>query len=200
MSSDWPLCDLWPHECITFWSKVLLTTFGSHWTVPDKLISGWPLCDLWPHKYITLWSRNEKIKNGFCLTKFDLHTYFGYWIIAFLHINWLICIFLDKLTSGWHLCDLWLKKCILPWSRVLLIKFDFNTYFGFWIKYSIFANQIDHLYIPRQIDLWLTLALPLTPQMYYTLVKGSFDQIWLTYLLRLLNYSIFVYFSRQKRN
>ena len=58
----------------------------------------------------------------------------------------------------------------------------------------MFAYWWAHLHICRQIDLWLTLESPLTPQMYYTMVKGSFDQIWLTYLgLLKLNYSIFAY-------
>ena len=26
----WPLCDLWPQQCTTFWSGILLNKFGSH--------------------------------------------------------------------------------------------------------------------------------------------------------------------------
>ena len=40
------------------------------------------------------------------VTKFDLPTYFGCWNIAFLSNNYLIRIFLDKLTFGWPLRDL----------------------------------------------------------------------------------------------
>ena len=122
-SSGWSLRDLWPHEYIKLWSRALLTKFGSHRTFLDRLTFGWPLRDLWPNKCITLLSR-------VILTKFDLHNYFSCWIIACLHIHKLICIFVDQLTSGWPLHDLWPDKCITLWSSVLLTRFDLHSYFS----------------------------------------------------------------------
>ena len=40
---SWPLHNLWPHKCITLWSGVLPTTFGTRRAFLSQLTSGWPL-------------------------------------------------------------------------------------------------------------------------------------------------------------
>ena len=143
----------------------------------DELTSVWRLCDLWPHKCITLRSR-------VLLTKFGSHMKF----LGKLTSDWplhdllphnvshsLLTKFgshrtiLTKLTSGWPLHDLWPHRCIILSSRVLLTKFGSHMTF-----------------LDKLIFVW-PMHWPLTPQMYYTQVKGSFDGSWLTCLLWLLN-------------
>ena len=46
---SWPLHDLWPQQCITFWSGVLPTKFGGHRALLSKLTPTWPLITpSWP--------------------------------------------------------------------------------------------------------------------------------------------------------
>ena len=46
---SWPLHDLWPQQCITLWSGVLPTKFGSHRELLSKLTPTWPqLTPTWP--------------------------------------------------------------------------------------------------------------------------------------------------------
>ena len=111
---------------------------------------------------------------------------------------------IELMTSDWplHVTFKPIDKTAL-WSSILLTKFSshngcslpnlhlvdlcvtfdltnvLHTGQGlFWPNLVIIIINII-----RQIDLWLTHAWSLTPQMKYTLVDDSFDQIWLLWLL-----------------
>ena len=46
---SWPQHDLWPQHCISLWSGVLPTKFGSHKALLSKLTPTWPqLTPTWP--------------------------------------------------------------------------------------------------------------------------------------------------------
>ena len=161
--ANWPLVDLcmnldpWPHKCITLWSRVLMTEFGSLRTFLDKLTSGWPMPDLWPTNVL-------HFGQGFLWLNLT-YIYFACWVIAFLHINQLACILLDKLTSGWPLHDLWSHKCITLWSRVLFdqiwLTLLWLLIFLFCILISSFAYLKLDPWAPYSVTL-LVLLLPTT--------------------------------------
>ena len=164
LTFDWPLRDLWSNECITLWKRVLWIKFDGQ----RKSLANWLLVDL-------------------CVT-FDPPNviHFGqghFWpnLVVIEHkTNWPLvhpCVAFDPvnvLHSGQGF--LWLNLTDIP----TLVE----------LNYSICAYQSAHLHIHRQIDPWLTLAWPSTPQMYQTLVKGSLTKFD---LLRLLNYCMFAF-------
>ena len=98
--------DLWPQQCITFWSWVLPTKCGGHRALLSKidpyLTPADPYMAFEPQQCITVWS-------GILPTKFGGHR-----------------AFLSNLTlvdPGWPLHDLWPQQCTTLWSGVLLTKF-----------------------------------------------------------------------------
>ena len=49
LDPSWPLHDLWPQQCIMFWSGILLTKFGGHRALLSNLTPGWPrMTPAWP--------------------------------------------------------------------------------------------------------------------------------------------------------
>ena len=49
LDPSWPLHDLRPQQCITLWSVILSTKFGSHRAFISNLTPGWPLMTpAWP--------------------------------------------------------------------------------------------------------------------------------------------------------
>ena len=49
LDPSWPLHDLRPQQCSTFWSGVLSTKFGGHRALLSKLTPSWPqLTPTWP--------------------------------------------------------------------------------------------------------------------------------------------------------
>ena len=79
----WPLCDLWPHHCVPFWSGVPTKIWWLEGTVKqfDPCGAAWPLCELWPQQCTMFGS-------GVLLTKFGSHE-------TFLKADWPLDITFD---------------------------------------------------------------------------------------------------------
>ena len=93
----WPLHDLWPQQCTTLWSGVLLTNFGSH-RVLLRQIDPWMTFD--PRL-----SRFENMPTNLVGT-------FPTPMPTFSSIP----------DPGWSVPDLWPQQCIMLWSGILDTK------------------------------------------------------------------------------
>ena len=155
-----------------------LLTPSSHMAFLSNFTSGWLQKDLWPHHCITLWS-------GVLSTKFVGHR-----------------AFLRNLTSGWPVYDLWPQQFFTLWTGVRPTKFGGHR--AFLSKLTPTWPQLTPTWLLTQqcFTLWsgilptkfggqsaflsnltpgwpqMTPAWPLIPVMLYTLVRGSFHQMW----------------------
>ena len=150
---NWPLQDLWPHQCITLSCGVHSTKFSRHRTFLRNLTSGWPqLTSAWPPIPAMSYTLKDQ---GFFLIKFGGHT-----------------VFLSNLTiwplvdPGWSMHDLWPKQCI---TVITLCSGVLPTKFG---GHGALLSKLTPTW-PQLIPTW-----PLTPAMYYALVSGSSHQVW----------------------
>ena len=162
LSSGWPqLTPAWSltHRCITLWSGVLSAKFGNHRAFLKNLTSGWPwltLHDRWPSN--------------------ELHFDQGF--------------FLPNLGSGGieksHSCKWakWIQWHALPHIQQSTQQRNKGYYpnlhgWDFSIpplpKFGGHTAFLSNLTSGWQ---WLPPAWPLTPAMYYALIRDSSHQIW----------------------
>ena len=60
LDPSWPLCDLWPQQCITLWSRILPTKFGGHRSFLSNLTPGWPqMTPAWPFDPSNAWRSSQ---------------------------------------------------------------------------------------------------------------------------------------------
>ena len=184
MTQDDPICNLWPNQCTTLWSVILLTKYDRIRAFISKEPFGWPYMTLDPNNAYAL-SRDTSHQIWYSLlilskviSSYPSMTFVSRNVLysdqKFFRLNGGCRLFLGKLTSGRpRLNSVW------PLAPAM--------------HYNLARDSSDQIWWPKalseQIDLCLT---PADPYMTVDPIccQGSFDQIWEPHDISMANWPL----------